>query len=119
MRQPFVHEAELAMPPEADARAPGAAITVALCGCWDHVPPCPLAPHHSHAERVGGKFQVRTLFTVEPDKERRMRPLIDRALRRGELNGPNGVTTRWQLRRSYCAEVTAEETAHAERLLKV
>ena len=33
--------------------APGGAITVALCGSWDHEPPCPLAPHHTRAHRSG------------------------------------------------------------------
>ena len=32
------------MEPDADVRAPGAAVTVVLCGHWDHEPPCPLAP---------------------------------------------------------------------------
>jgi hypothetical protein len=36
MREAFAHEAVLVMEPDADMRAPGAAITVALCGHWDH-----------------------------------------------------------------------------------
>jgi len=43
MRQAFAHEAILVVQPQADLRAPGAAITVALCGHWEHQPPCPLA----------------------------------------------------------------------------
>jgi hypothetical protein len=41
MRQPFAHDAVLAMPAGGDLGAPGAAITVALCGHWEHAPPCP------------------------------------------------------------------------------
>jgi hypothetical protein len=63
------HEAVLAMDPLADERAPGAAVTVAPCGHWDHVPPCPLTPHHSRADRVDGEVRVRTLFVVEPELE--------------------------------------------------
>ena len=69
MRQAFAHEAELLMRPEAGVRAPGAAITVALWGRWDHDPPCPLAPHHSQAERSGSEVRVRTVCAVEPDNE--------------------------------------------------
>ena len=43
----FVHEAFLSMAPGNDIAAPGAAITVELCGRWEHEPPCPLAPHHT------------------------------------------------------------------------
>ncbi len=118
MRQAFAYEAELVMAPDADARAPGAAITVALCGHWDHEPPCPLAPHHSQAERVGSDVRVRTLFAVEPDKETGVRQLIDNALRDGELDGPDNVTTRWELRRSHRAEVSAQETDHAASLIQ-
>jgi hypothetical protein len=43
-----VHAATLLMADAAaDAAAPGAAITVALCGSWEHPPPCPLAAHHT------------------------------------------------------------------------
>jgi hypothetical protein len=38
MRQAFAHEAVLVMEPDADVRAPGAAVAVALCGHWDHEP---------------------------------------------------------------------------------
>ena len=49
------------MPAPADDGAPGAAVTVALCGHWEHPPPCPLAPHHTRAEllattRLGLEF---------------------------------------------------------------
>jgi len=38
VRQAFAHEAVLVTEPDADVRAPGAAVTVALCGHWDHEP---------------------------------------------------------------------------------
>ncbi len=49
VRHAFVHEAILTMGAAGDERAPGAAITIALCGRLDHEPPCPLAPHHTAA----------------------------------------------------------------------
>jgi hypothetical protein len=53
MREVFAHEAVVAMGADEDVGAPGAAVTVALCGHWEHDPPCPLAAHHTAAERDG------------------------------------------------------------------
>jgi hypothetical protein len=116
MRQAFAHEAVVTMDPDADVQAPGAAITVALCGHWDHEPPCPLAPHHSQAGRVGGEVRLRILFAAEPDMETAVRQRIERALSDGQLCGPDGVSTQWQLRSSQRSAVSAEEADHAERL---
>jgi hypothetical protein len=71
MRHAFAHDAELAMPDTTDDGAPGAAITVALCGHWEHPPPCPLAPHHSSAERDGDTLRIRTLSPPSPARPRR------------------------------------------------
>jgi hypothetical protein len=117
MRQAFAHEAVLVMEPDADVRAPGAAVTVALCGHWDHEPPCPLAPHRVSAGEDGGELRLRILFAAQPDKEGEVRRLIDRALS-GQLKFPEGFTTPWRLRTSWPGEVSAEETDHAERLIR-
>jgi hypothetical protein len=117
MRQAFVHEAVLVMEPDADVRAPGAAVTVALCGHWDHEPPCPLAPHWVGTDEDDGELRVRVLFAAEPDTEAQIRHLIDQALS-GQLKFPDGFTTPWRLRTSRSAEVSAEETGHAERLIR-
>jgi hypothetical protein len=116
MRQAFAHEAVLVMEPDADVRAPGAAVTVALCGHWDHEPPCPLAPHPVSAGEDGGELRVRILFAAEPE-EGEVRRLINRALS-GQLKFPEGFTTPWRLRTSWPSEVSAEETDHAERLIR-
>jgi hypothetical protein len=118
MRQAFVHTAELAMPAGEDAAAVGAAITVALCGHWEHEPPCPLAPHHSSADRDGDTVRVRTLFAAEPDQEPEVRRLIEQALSGGQLSRPDGTAARWQLRHSEAAEVSPDELAHAGRLMR-
>jgi len=116
MRLAFAHEAVLAMDPLADMRAPGAAVTMALCGHWDHHPPCPLAPHHSAADRVGDEVRVRILFAVEPELEDTVRQEIDQALTGGQLAGPDGLTTRWQLLRSQRSVIQNNETDQAHRL---
>jgi hypothetical protein len=117
MRQAFAHEAVLVMEPDADVRAPGAAVAVALCGHWDHEPPCPLSPHRISADEDDGELRVRILFAAEPDAEGEVRHLIDQALS-GQMKFPDGFTTPWRLRASRPSEVSAEETDHAERLIR-
>lgn len=104
------------MEPGGDARAPGAAITVALCGHWDHQPPCPLAPHHTSAERSGIEVRLRVLFAAEPAKEAEVRSRIEAALSGAGFDDPDGVTTRWQLCGAEPSPVREDEVQHAERL---
>ena len=117
MRQAFAQEAVLLMEPHADVRAPGASVTMALCGHWDHEPPCPLAPHHVSAAEDDGELRVRILFAAEPDTEGEVRQLIEQALS-GQLKFPDGFIPAWQLRTSWPCEVSADETDHAERLIR-
>jgi hypothetical protein len=114
MRQAYAHEAVLVMEPDADVRAPGGAITVALCGHWDHEPPCPLAPHLTDAERTDDRVALRVLFATEPPNESLVRQRIDDALSAGWLDGPGGMTT-WHLESSGSSPVRDEERAHAAR----
>ena len=107
MRCPFAHELVLIIEPDVDVAAVGAAITVALCGHWEHEPPCPLAPHHTSAARVGGEVQVRTLFVVDPAREREIRRHIESAVADG---------TPWRVVRSGASTVLPEETDHVLRL---
>ena len=116
MRQAFAHEAVLVMDPGADERAPGAAVTVALCGHWDHEPPCPLSPHRVHADRVNRELHVRVLFAAEPAMEGEVRRRIDQALA-GQWQFPVGFTTPWRLQESRAGDVPPDETGVAQRLL--
>jgi hypothetical protein len=118
MRSAFAHEAEVVLAPGGDKRAPGAAITVALCGSWDHEPPCPLAPHHTQADRIGDAVRVRTVFAVEPGGEDAIRQRIEKALTGGTLQGPDDVTTHWDLRSSRPAAVSPDESELAARLIQ-
>ena len=115
MREAYSHVAELAMP-TGDSAAPGAAITLALCGGIQHLPPCPLAPHHTAAERDGETVRLRVLFAAEPGDEREVRTRIDAALISGQQEGPDGAANHWRLVSSGTAEIAAGEFAHAERL---
>jgi hypothetical protein len=116
MRECYAQDATLSMPPGSDIGAPGAAITVALCGHWQHDPPCPLAPHHTSATRVGESVRLRTLFAVEPSRLSEVRDRIARALGAGFLVGPDGVESRWTLRRCDPSPVSPDEAEHARRL---
>ncbi|MGY1633995.1 hypothetical protein ACI784_20015 [Geodermatophilus sp. SYSU D01186] len=117
-RRAFAHDAVLDLPAGGDERAPGGAVTIALCGSWTHDPPCPLAPHHTAAARDGDHLQVRVLFAADPADEARVRGLVEEALARGECVGPDGVRTSWRLVGASASPVRAEETAHAERLTR-
>ncbi|OIV36838.1 hypothetical protein BIV57_14335 [Mangrovactinospora gilvigrisea] len=113
MRQAFAHDALVAMEPDGDQRAPGAAITTALCGHWEHPPPCPLAPHHTAAERTGtgdgADVRLRILFAADPADEAEVRTRIDSALAAG---------TGWRLRTAGPGRVRENEAAHADELIR-
>ena len=93
----YVHEAAIDLADGADPRAPGGAITVALCGHWDHEPPCRW-PHHTDITPDGGRHVVRTVFTVSPDEEPAVRQRIVDALESGRQSGPDGRVSRWTVR---------------------
>ena len=108
MRQVYAHQATLVPGPDTDPGAPGAAITTALCGHWEHEPPCPLAPHHTAAQPDGDRLRLRVLFATAPDRVAEVRDRIDGALAAGD----------WALESSGCARVEKEERPHARRLLR-
>ena len=105
------------MQPGGNLNAPGAAITVALCGGWDHPPPCPLAPHYVTNVLTGETVTLRVLFATEPANEQRVRALIDGALETGRLTGPDGGVAIWQLRSAAPGEIRADERDHAAHLV--
>ena len=117
-RQAFAHDAVLRMDPDGDDRAPGGAVTLALCGSWAHEPPCPLAPHHTRAERTGAELTLRVLFAATPADEPSVRWLIEWALETGWGDDPGGVRTTWRLVRSGPSPLRDDELAHAQRLTR-
>ena len=115
MREAYVQQAEVRLGPGGDPAALGGAVTQALCGSWDHEPPCPLAPHHTSTEQVGSTVQVRTVFAVEPPLEPEVRRRVAGALGEGRLTGPTGAVTRWELLGTGPAVPHADEEALAQR----
>lgn len=116
-RQAYAHDAVVTMQPGGSPNALGGAITVALCGHWDHEPPCRLAPHYVTALPDGENVTLRILFATEPANERRVRALIGEALAVGQLTGPDGGVTTWQLSSAAPGNVRPEEEDHAAGLI--
>ena len=117
-RAAYAHDAIFILDHGGDPRAPGGAITVALCGHWDHEPPCPLAPHHTDAVPAGDDtFRLRVLFATAPQDEGKVRELITKALSSGRMTGPDGQVTRWMVKSSGAGSIRQEETDHAARLV--
>jgi hypothetical protein len=117
MRQVFAHDALLTMGQHEDERAPGAAITEALCGSSQHEPPCPLAPHHTSSHRSGGQVQLRVLFAAESGSAAEVRQRIDQALAQGAMQAPSGARTTWRLQQSAPSLPRPEEENHGRRLI--
>jgi hypothetical protein len=114
-RTAYAHDAVVTLDPGGDPAALGGAITVALCGHWDHEPPCPVAPHHTDAVVVGdGTVKLRVLFAT--DDEDQVRAVIGQAMSSGRLTGPDGRVTTWTVRSSSPGSVRPDEADHAARL---
>jgi hypothetical protein len=93
----FAHEAVVELVDDGDPRAPGGAITVALCGTLDHEPPCPLAPHQTSTSATEQGLAVRIVFAAAVEDVAEVHRRIERALAAGEYTGPDGRRTAWQL----------------------
>jgi hypothetical protein len=117
-RAAYAHDAVVLLDPGGDSQAPGGAITIALCGYWDHEPPCPLAPHHTDATPADDDtLRLRVLFAAEPESESRVRELITQALSSGHVTGPDGRVTRWMVKSSGASSLQPDEADHAARLV--
>jgi len=71
----YVHEAEIVLGDGTEPAAVGAAVTVALCGHWEHEGPCRW-PHHNHID--GARFRTVFISTTqdEPEVRRRIRAAL-------------------------------------------
>lgn len=81
-RSPFVIEAVLRLDDGTDPGAPGAAVTVELCGQVDHEGGCRW-PHNNELGSEGAAPNFRTLFIAPTFEEHEVRDRIERALRSG------------------------------------
>ena len=106
-RRAYVHELMLAMDPGADPAGPGAVVTAALCGGWEHEGPCRW-PHHTAVSPAGDALRVRTVFVAAPEDEHEVRARIASAL----VHAPG-----WFVIAGGPSQVTEDEAALAGRLL--
>ena len=79
-----------------DPAAIGAAVTVAICGHWEHDGPCRWQ-HFTSSELDGDGLVVTVYFDAPTEEEEQVRELIRSALASGPLTGPDGTTTTWRL----------------------
>ena len=103
VRQAYAHDAVVALQPGGSPNALGGAITMALC----------YVANFADGEIV----TLRILFATDPINEQRVRSLIDEALATGQLTGPDGGVTAWQLRSAAPGNVRPEEQDHAADLI--
>ena len=81
--QVFVQQVELVLDEGADPAAPGAMVTVALCGHWDHEGACRW-PHNNGMDATTVPAKLRVIFVAAPDEADDIRASIGRALREAE-----------------------------------
>jgi hypothetical protein len=117
-RSGFAHQALIIAGSDFDARAPGGAVTVALCGAIEHEGACPLAPHHTSVVANGVEVTVRVVFAAEPSVENDVRARITAALETGSFRGPDGLVSQWTLEQHQTTTLNADELPLAERLLE-
>jgi hypothetical protein len=102
----FAFEAELELAPGIDTRAPGGAVTVALCGHWDHDGPCRW-PHNSRIDTSPSTARLRTVVVADDESVDDVIYLIDGALRHD---------TRWSVLATRTDTIRADEQPLAMRL---
>ena len=89
----------LALCRDGDSRAPGGAITVALCGHWDHEGECRW-PHLSTIKKGNdGCYELTVEFDAPVEEVEVVEKKVREALARGRLVGPDGRETTWSLKR--------------------
>jgi hypothetical protein len=92
---PYEYNATVRIADGGDPRAIGGAVTVALCGHWEHDGPCRW-PHHTATVPIGsGSLAVTTRFACTESEEAHVRAQIAAALATGSLEHFDGRATAW------------------------
>ena len=102
----YIVEAELVLADGIDPAGVGAAVTVELCGHWEHEGPCRW-PHNSAIDAARVPARLRTLFVADPAETAVVRDRIEAALR--------GASA-WRVVSIGSRPVAQAERALAERL---
>jgi hypothetical protein len=105
--QAFAQHVELVLDEGADPAAPGAMVTVSLCGHWDHEGACRW-PHYNAMDTTATPAKLRVIFVAPPEDAEEIRAGIGRALREAEG---------WTVTSSQASAVSEDEAPLVERLL--
>ena len=116
MRTGFVHEALLELAPDSDERGPGAAVTVALCGHWEHEGPCRWPHHTAVAAGSERSLGLRVIFASSVEEEPEVRRLIRGALDEGRLD-VEAKASRWTVITQRPSELRSKEVRLVNRLV--
>jgi hypothetical protein len=109
------HEAVLELEADADAAAPGAAVTIALCGHWQHEGTCRWPHRTSVISQDGRVLHVRILYAASAAEQHEVGSRIATSLNRGELAVFDGRVQRWRvLREGASHPLENEESLVAE-----
>jgi len=103
----FVLEAEITLSRGLDPAAVGAAVTVELCGHWEHEGACRW-PHNSAIDTNEQPARFRTLFVADQSEESDVRERIEASLHGAEA---------WRVESVRSRPVAASERALAQLLL--
>ena len=87
----------LRLSPTADERAPGGAVTVGLCGHWDHEGPCHWPHFSSITEHEDGFHDLLVEFDAPEHEIGTVKAKIDAELNKGHLTGPDGRLSSWEV----------------------
>ena len=91
------YECMIKLAADADERAPGGAVTVSLCGQWDHEGLCRW-PHYSTLEpRADGLSRLVVDFNAVPQDVELVRAKIKAGVETGRLVGPDGRISKWRI----------------------
>ena len=93
--------ADVVFDAEADTRALGGAVTVALCGHWEHEGECRW-PHYSQLAQQGDIQQLIVEFTCPADELDEVVGRISQAIALGKQCGPDGLEHSWR----QCSELS-------------
>jgi hypothetical protein len=113
----YVHRAVLDVGPETDEGAPGAAVTVRLCGHWQHDGPCRWPHHTAVVGRSGASVTVRTVYVCDASEADAVRAGIAAALSAGRLEvvgGPDDDQS-WQVVEQGAADPDEDERGWIRR----
>ena len=81
---------------DADKRSPGAAVTVALCGHWEHDGSCRWPHYSSISTDENGLLRLVVEFDAPVNELKEVTTRIEGALKARQLEGPDGRLSKWQ-----------------------